>query len=646
MKNLFLLISSFFIFTGAFAQYNNFKALGDKAFKDKNYYEAAYYYKSAADGMKALPTDVPFYSSGKTTKRQIKAERPYICYQLAESYRLYQNYAEAEEWYHKILTENYELAYPLARLWYGVCLRTNDHFDESIKQLKQFNATYKGDKKFIDIANKEISTSLFSKEKHLSPLSIEVTKMPEQWNADGGDYALVKTGGNYWFTSSRMAKNNKKHLDQIYTATAQNSGNPIIVNLKYDGSKKDMEYSTPTLTNSGKRMYLTGWYKEGSKTILAIYYAELGNKTWSPLQKLNSNVNTDGFSALQPFVTADGKRLFFVSDKPGGQGGYDIWVSNLDDSGNPVNSVNLGKTINTPYDEEAPFYDQIHKRLVYSSKGFIGLGGFDFFESYEGKSQWSAPNNLGYPINSSKDDLYYYPDPDNSVKFYISSDRESACCLNLFQLRYKSNFITGTIVDCDANKTLPVVRVSLIDSVSKQTIKVVETGKNANYIFEVIPKHAYKLVFEKTGYFAKTITASVKPGTDTLLNPDICLQAYKVNKPIEIKNILYDFNQAVLRPESKVALNALVTIMADNPRLKIEIGSHTDSIGNDAYNLKLSQQRAQSCVDYIISKGIEKDRIVARGYGKSVPIAPNSLPNGKDNPAGRQINRRTEFTVK
>jgi outer membrane protein OmpA-like peptidoglycan-associated protein len=132
---------------------------------------------------------------------------------------------------------------------------------------------------------------------------------------------------------------------------------------------------------------------------------------------------------------------------------------------------------------------------------------------------------------------------------------------------------------------------------------------------------------------------------DTLYNAEICLQAFEKDKPIVINNILYDFNKATLRPESKTVLNGLVTIMKDNPKLIIRLGAHTDSIGSVKYNIKLSQARAQSCVDYIISQGITSERIYAKGYGKSMPVAPNSLPNGKDNPEGRQLNRRTEFTV-
>lgn len=636
---------TFFIFTDAFAQYTDLKTSGDKEFKNKNYYGAAFYYKKAEDINHSQPDKVPFYSGRKISKERIQTERPYIVYQLAESYRLYQNYTEAEVWYNKLLTENYGQNYPLARLWYGVCLRANKHFDEAIKELQQFNTGYKGDSKFSDLANHEIACCLFAKQQYSSYPLAKVTKMQEQWSADAGDYALIKNGKDYWFTSSRLNENSKKHLNNIYSAAAERSFKPVIVNFEGEDHKKDIQYGTPSMDGQGKKMYITRWYKEADKTILAIYLSELTNGNWAPLKKLNSNVNNEGFNALQPSVTADGKRLFFVSDKPGGQGGDDIWMSDLDDTGNPVNSVNLGSTVNTSSDEQAPFYDQVHKRLVYSSKGFVGLGGFDFFESYGDNGQWSAPNNLGYPINSSKDDLYFYNDPDDENKFYISSDRESDCCLNLFEGRYKMIGITGKITDCDTRNTLQNVKVSLVDSVTKQTLKSANADQNAGYAFKITPKHPLKLVVEAPGHFTKVIPIAANNMNDTLFTTDICLQAFKLYTPIAIKNIFYDFNKSDLRPESKIALDSLVVIMKDNAQIKIVIASHTDSIGSDNYNLVLSRQRAQSCIDYIMAGGISKDRISATGYGKTKPIAPNSLPDGTDNPAGRQLNRRTEFTV-
>jgi outer membrane protein OmpA-like peptidoglycan-associated protein/tetratricopeptide (TPR) repeat protein len=646
MKNLYLIFFTFFIATGAFAQYSEVKALGDKAFKNKDYYQAAFYYKEIAGGAYRKQGRIPFYADGRATKKKILADRPYVYYRLAESYRLYQNYREAQEWYGKTLDGHYDGNYPLTRLWFGVCCRANKKFDEAIEQLQLFITSYKNDDGFKAVARQEIANCTFAKQQYQFPLAVTVTKMDSQLNSDAGDYAIVKNNSNFWFTSSRLTQPANKHVNHIYSATAQNSFNPAMVILKGDDDKKDIEYGTPSLDATGKRLYVTRWYKDADKTVLAIYFSQQQNNAWPALKKLNSNVNADGYNAMQPFVTPDGKRLFFVSDRPGGLGGDDIWLSELDDTGNAINAVNLGKTINTPLDEQAPFYDQARKRLVYSSKGFVGLGGFDFFESFENKGQWSAPVNLGYPVNSSKDDLYYYPDPDDVNKAFISSDRGSDCCLALFEVSNNPIFIAGKLADCDSQTLLSDVQVSLVDSLSGSVIKEETTNANEGYRFETFDRQPLKLVVKKPGYFAKVIYINKNSRNDTLYSQDVCLKAFKINKPIKIQYIFYDFNKAGLRETSKIALDSLVTIMKDNPAIKIELASHTDSIGSDAYNINLSAARAQSCVDYIVSKGIDKDRLSAKGYGKSVPVAPNSLPDGKDNPEGRQLNRRTEFTVK
>ncbi|WCT10239.1 OmpA family protein [Mucilaginibacter jinjuensis] len=654
MKKILSIILSLFCLLWAentFAQYTtvNFRAMGDKAFRNKDYYEAAYYYRKAAEGLKLVPQiKVPFTpdNNGKQ-QQQVKAtDLNYIRYQLAESYRGYENYLEAEPWYYQVVNENAESQYPLVRLWYGVCLRADQHFDEAIKQLEMFQHNYKGDGKLGELAEKEIRNCRFAKEQYQYPILLNVTKLKGKWNSDGSNYAVVRRDNNFYFTSSRMIKSDKKHLNRIYHATPDMES-PEIVNLRDADKEKETEYGTPSLSPQGNRLYLTRWYKIGTKIIHAIYKSDWNGSEWSSPQKLNSNVNADGFNAIQPFVCKDGKTMFFVSNKPGGQGGDDIWMSELDSNGNPISSINLGSTINTPSDEQAPYYDEGNKRLIYSSKGFIGLGGFDFFESIGQPEHWSQPRNMGYPMNSAKDDLYFSPDPDNDTKFYVSSDRESDCCLELFEIMDQRYFAGGFLVDCNTHKPLGGAMVTLIDSLSKENIKQITLAKDGKYTFKITTKRPYNLMFEKDGYFTKVLPLPKGGRTvaDTLFGPDVCLQAFVVDKPMVINNILYDFGKSTLRPESETELNGVVTILKDNPKFKIELSSHTDSIGSDAYNDKLSQDRAQSCVDYIISKGIEDTRVFAKGYGKTKPIAPNSLPDGKDNPDGRQLNRRTEFTV-
>ena len=654
MKKILLIILILSSCIAVNAQYSkdNPRALGDKAFDNKDWYEAAYYYRKAADGMSLVTLQsIPYTGGGKSAKKQVKGGKPedraYICFRLAESYRGYENYLEAQPWYFKVLEENNEAKYPLSRLWYGVCLRATQNFDEAIKQLTQFNLGYQGDAKYKDIATKEIRNCEFAKDQYKYPLLMDVTKRGGSWNSDGSDYALWQRDGSSYFTSSRFEKNEKTHLNRIYTMANKDAGQPQVINFKSDEKIKDLEYGTPSFTPDGQRMYFTRWFKVGSKSTHAIYTSKMEGTEWGTPQKLNANVNAEGFKTMQPFVTADGKRLYFVSDKPGGQGGDDIWVAELGSDGSATNSTNLGNVINTSMDEQAPYYDVQNKRLVYSSKGFIGLGGFDFFESRNDDGQWAAPVNMGYPMNSAKDDLYYMPDNTDKNKFYVSSDRESDCCLNLFEVTDKRHVLTGIVIDCETHKALAGVKVSFVDSLSKQTIKQIVTDNTARYSFDVKNGKPYKLILEKAGYFSKVlpVPSSGEMKGDTLFNPEICLQAFEVDKPIIIKNVLYDYDKADLRPESKIVLNELVTIMKDNPKIKVELAAHTDSKGSDKYNYTLSQKRAQACVDYIISMGIDESRIYAKGYGESRPIAPNTLPNGKDNPDGRQLNRRTEFKV-
>jgi OOP family OmpA-OmpF porin len=655
MKKL-IFVLFFFMAGAAIAQNKAYKVRADKAYADKDYVTAAYYYdKALQNGTTTSQGTVPYFST-RQNKHQHQKEVAYITYRLAESYRLYQNLIQAEGWYKQVV-DQYGSAYPLASLWYAICLRSDSHFDEAIQQLQLFINANKSNKQYINLANKELSNCLFAKEQIKAPTLTKVTKLGKNLNSDGGDFALSINNDHYWFTSSRAMVGNSKHLNQIVTGTKDSSSKITKVDFG-PNTKADLQYGTPSLEVSGKRVYFTIWYKEDSKTIAEVYLSKYINQKWTAPQKLNNYVNAKGFNSMQPFVTSDGKRLYFASNKPGGIGGTDIWMSDLDIEGVPVNSVNLGSIINTTDDEQAPVYDERDHKLVYSSKGFTGMGGFDLFESLNTGNNWAEPKNMGYPFNSAKDDLYYYPDNKDENTFYISSDRESDCCLNLFKVKVdkpkpipvppviQTALLTGVVIDCATNKPLPGVNVNLIDSLSKQAVNY-STDQTGKYEFKLLYKHAYTLRLEKQDYFAKVIPvpAVTASKTDTLYNPVICQQEYEIDKPIVISNILYDFNKATLKPQSKVVLDGLITILNDNPNIKVELSSHTDSFGPDWSNRQLSQARAQSCVNYIVSRGISRSRITAKGYGSHHPIAPNKLPNGKDNPAGRRLNRRTEFKV-
>jgi len=657
MKKLVLAIFLFQLLSSANAQYVATPLVfADKAFRDANYYEAAYYYKKALDVLDRADPAMPYRSKGHARPRTHAADPDYLAYQLGESYRLYYDFLAAAAWYKRVLDAGASQQYPLAGLWYGVCLRADQRFDQAISQLERFVNSYSGDKKYLEIAKKELADCRFAKKQYGSPLQFDIAMMKGSFNLGGSDYAVSYGGQEFYFTSSRIVNSQGKHLSNLFVLPKNDHDNFSLVTFPDEGAGNVVEYGTPSLCRSGSRMYFTRWYKKGSgQTVHEIAVCDLDNGQWSKPRKLNAQVNAEAFDALQPFVTPDGKKLFFVSNRPGGLGGDDIWQSDLNDQGDPVNAMNLGAAINTPSDDQAPWYDEAANKLVFSSKGLVGLGGFDLYVSYNHKGQWTKPQNMGYPVNSAKDDLYYMPDPDDSHKFYLSSDRASECCLNIFEVYQKELSrdtiarIAGRILDCDSSHLLAGVKVSLVDSITRDMVSSVITDGHSPYLLAAFDFKTYQLGFEKSGYFTKYVAlknAVAVEGDSARLNLDVCLKPFKVDKPIALKNILYDFDKATLRPESMVALDTLVSILHDNPKIRIELSSHTDSVGGDAYNLKLSQDRAQSCVDYILSKGISKDRIYAMGYGKRKPVAPNSLPGGKDNPAGRQLNRRTDFKVK
>ncbi|WP_448701514.1 OmpA family protein [Mucilaginibacter sp. AW1-3] len=646
-----LLILFLFIAQIAAAQNKAFKERADKAFDEKDYVTAAYYYDKALENKTSTTQGtVPYFSTRQNVYENEKMAGE-ITYRLAESYRLYHNLLQAELWYRYVI-DKYVTVYPLSRYWYAVCLRSNKKIDDAIKSLELFLKTNK-DKTYTELANKELENCLFAREQVKHPTLSSAAKMPDL-NGQAGDFGLTVNNNQYWFTSSRSVNGSTKRINQIYVSDKNNPTKIARINLGYD-AKKEVHYGPASLTASGKLMYFTMWYKEQEKTISAIYISKNSNQKWSAPQKLNNYVNAIGFNSMQPSVTDDGKRLFFASNQTGSIGGTDIWVSDLDADGLPINASNLGRTINTADDEQAPYYSIQEHTLYYSSKGLTGMGGFDLFESTDSlRNSWTKPLNLGYPLNSTKDDLYYYPDNRDSTIAYISSDRESECCINLFKAKIvkpkplppPTAILTGTVINCATGKPLPDVNITLLDSLTKQAINFV-TDKTGKYNFKLTYKHTYSLRLEKKDYFAKY--APVPPVTttkvDTLFNPVVCQQEYQINKPIVIDNILYDFNSYDLKPESKTVLDGLITILNDNPKIKVELGSHTDAVGTDRANNELSQDRAQECVNYIILKGIAPERIIAKGYGRQVPIAPNTLPNGQDNPEGRKLNRRTEFTV-
>ncbi len=637
----------------------DYKRTADMYFDQKDYYSAAQYYSKALGTFTVKPGEYRPYQLDKDGKSKQKKLKDYetVVYRLAESYRMYYDYASAEKWYAEAV--NFDpVQFPLARFWHASCIRANAKtaadYERALAQFQQFKQNYKGTDEYSNRTALEIQNCEFAINEMEFPPRYEVVKVTGNINQGGANYAPVPVSNNtFYFTSSRpdsslIEKKTNPFINTLYVA--RGGQNSFDSNEKLAiPMEKGMEQGAAAISPDGNTMYLTRWTKRDGNKQSALYRSTRSGNSWSEPQQLDASVNAPGYNSKEPYVTADGKYLLFVSDRPGGKGKFDIWYSTINAGGTLSAPNNMGNTINTTEEESAPFYDPAKQILIYSTNGRVGFGGLDFFSSKGNFGGWSTPENMGYPLNSAKDDQYYaaLSSANALQKGFISSDRESICCLEIFAVKRKARLAGGMVVDCETNQPLSGAKITLLDSTQRNVIETQTTGGGGRYSFEVEMNRKYKVVVEKDNYFSKNFNFSSEQLSmvDSMMNPTVCLKRFEINKPIVINDIFYDYNKATLRPESKLVLDSLYYLLLDNPKMEIELGAHTDSKGTDAYNLKLSNERAKSCVDYLVGKGIPTARVISKGYGESRPIAPNTLPNGKDNPDGRQLNRRTEFKV-
>lgn len=638
------------------------KRVADVYFLNKEYYAAAEYYKKALQ----ISADSTGFVVPHGFDKKIQEESPkkndyeYAVYQLATSLRLYRNFQDAEKWY-AIATSFTNPKYAQSEFWYATCLRANFRFDEAILAFSNFLKKYTLNDGYKELAKFEIESCKFALAEIKYPRLFKLDRLSANVNNKGSNYAPILTGDNFYFTSSRpigsngkneiltsTASNNKvvkketPYINAIYVA--DNAENATSVN-KVNVNLKQMELAATSFHPNGNTMYFTAWINKDERTKSIYLSKKISENKWTDPVILGGEINVNGFNSIQPSVTKDGKYLIFSSDRPGGSGKYDLWYAIIRADGTTGNAINMGEKINTKGDEQAAYYNPKTKRLLFSTNGKVGMGGFDFFETIGDFSDWQEPTNLGYPFNSAKDDMYFTSLDDLDIEGYISSDRESLCCLEIFKVKRETLFVNGKLIDCKTQQPLEGATVTLTGN-DMQT-QTTQTDLNGTYSFGINSNRGFKLNAVKDLYFAKNLAYSYEKlaSVDTLKSDELCLVPFKVDKPIVLENILYEFNSAELTSSSEATLNYLYDLMVDNKNIEIELGAHTDNIGAADYNMDLSHRRAKSCVDYLIKKGISPGRLASKGYGLTMPVAANQFKSGMDNPEGRALNRRTEFKV-
>jgi outer membrane protein OmpA-like peptidoglycan-associated protein len=489
-------------------------------------------------------------------------------------------------------------------------------------------------------------------------VKITITNLGKTINTSFPEYAPVISadGEMLVFTSRRPftekeIKKGKTGMENVYFS-------------EYDAKKKkwtDAKHLPPPVNQEGRHNSAIALSNDGQKMLLYqddesgngdIYESNLGGETWSVPVKLSEPVNTKSHESSAS-ISPDGRTIYFVSNRKGGKGGRDIWMCRLTNENKWGNAENLGSSINTSEDEEGVFIHPDGKTLYFSSKGHNSTGGYDIFKTTFENEKWSEPQSMGARINTIDDDLYFVLAANGQTGFYSSAKAGGLGDKDIYEVHFtplkvkkekeagpQLTLLKGTITDEDSKAPL-AADIDIIDNVKNEVITTIRSNSvSGKYLVSLPSGKNYGIVVKAKDYLfhSENVNIPFSSGYQEIIK-DVQLKKLEVGKSIVLNNIFYDFDKATLRPESMSELERLVQLMNENPTLTIELSSHTDNKGTNEYNQKLSQQRAQSVVDFLIGKNVAKNRLVAKGYGETVAVADNETEEG------RQQNRRTEFKI-
>ncbi len=368
---------------------------------------------------------------------------------------------------------------------------------------------------------------------------------------------------------------------------------------------------------------------------------------WSRPTNLGPLVNSPEWEG-QPSLSADGRVLYFSSSRKGGLGGYDIWMATKDEAGKWTKAQNLGNQINTKFDEISPFIHVNNQTLYFASNGYAGFGGYDIYQSDKLKMGWATPLNLGYPLNDFEDQFSFFVTSDGSKAYFSKADVGNHGLSKIYQttipekiqIRRKSYTVKGAVRDNETGRPIKA-RIELTSVIDNEKISVLESDSlDGSYLFVLTKGANYSLFVSANGYLFKTYTFHVDSTSKPVpIQLDIDLKPIRPRASAVLNNIFFDVNKFDVKPESFSELENAIKFLQLNSTLTIEVAGHTDNAGLEEYNLKLSQKRAQAVIDYLVQKGIDKQRLQSNGYGSTKPVAKN------DTEANRQLNRRIEFVI-
>jgi len=592
------------------------------------------YFDSAEKYLKeAINIDKNFYEA-----YVLLGEMLFKLRRFSESASYYRGAVKIDSLYYKPLF--FELA--TAELMSGQYDRALVHFRAYI-ELNQNN------EKNRDAALKGIKDCEFAIKAIENPVPFNPFNIGDSVNSENDEYwpSITVDGQMLLFTRQERigGKTNIRSQEDFYISKMTDNGWGRSFNAGAPLNTPRNE-GAQSVTSDGTGMYFTACDRPEGLGRCDIYFSSYDGQKWSQGINLGAPVNSRYWEA-QPSISSNGRMLFFASNRPGGLGGMDLWYSVKDNDEKWSNPKNLGGAINTPGDEMSPFIHFDGRTLYFSSNGHQGMGGHDIFYSrMNDDTTWSEPVNLGYPINTYNDEMGLIIDASGS-KAYFSSVRDEKYGKDIFYFELYPearpepvSYFKGKVMDKETGRLLSAE----YELVNLKTGTVVANGKSGfdgNFLICIPSGANYGLNVNKKGYLFYSDNFMLE-GIHSITEPfikNVLLTPIKTGETVILANVFYEFDSWELKPESVIELKKLYKLLADNPAVCIEIGGYTDSIGTAAYNQVLSERRAKSVVDFLLSMGITVDRLSFKGYGATSPVADNITAEG------RRLNRRTEVRV-
>jgi outer membrane protein OmpA-like peptidoglycan-associated protein/Tfp pilus assembly protein PilF len=551
-----------------------------------------------------------------------------------------------------------EKFYPAAWMMLAECYFSQGNYDDAEKSISKFIPYPKQDMKQEKRAQLILSSCIFAKRALQYPVPFEPINLGPAVNTPLNEYYPCITADEKTLLFTRLLVDEQtagRKQEDFFLAKKGSEG--------WDAAQPVMEINTnknegaPTLSADGQMLIFTacesadgswGGTRQG-KGSCDLFYSMRTANGWTPAENMGDNINSGTWES-QPSFAANGRTLYFVRGKRTASGikEQDIYYSYLRDDGSWAVPMKVPGRVNTVFEEESVMIHPDGNTLYFSSNGHSGMGGLDIFMSrLLPNGDWDAPVNLGYPINTFKDENSIQVTAKGEIALFASDRFGGQGGLDLYQFnmpeRVRPSLVTyveGIVSDKLSFKKLEA-HLELIDLETGKTITESYSNKGTGDFLLCIPSGKdYALNVSKEGYLFHSENFSLKnfKGYEPY-RLDIQLQKLRPGATIVLNNVFFETNKFDLLPASMIELNRLVTLLQQNPEKKIEIGGHTDNVGSDEANLNLSNQRAASVVAYLVKKGIAADRLAAKGYGETLPIATN------DTDAGRAKNRRTEFKV-